>query len=181
MFIDIVFALILLMAIIKGYRNGLLLGVFSVVAFIVGLAAAMKLSAVVAGHIGKATNISSQWLPVLSFIAVFIVVVLLIKWGAMLLQKAVEFSMLGWVNKLAGILLFAFIYLLIYSILIFYVDQLHLLKEPTKTASITYNTIQPLGQKVMDNIGKAIPFFENMFTDLKYFFESISKKLPATS
>lgn len=180
MFIDIIFLLILLMAIIKGYRQGLLLGVFSVVAFIVGLAAAMKLSTVVAGHIGKATNISGQWLPVLSFIAVFIVVVLLIRWGAMLLQKAVEFSMMGWINKLAGILLFAFIYLLIYSILIFYVDQLHFIKKPTKASSVTYIYIQPLGQKVMDNIGKFIPYFDNMFTELKLFFESISKQVPTT-
>ena len=73
MIIDIIVAVILILAIIKGYRQGLIVAFFSLIAFIVGLAAALKLSVVVAGYIGKAVNVSDKWLPIISFAVVFLV------------------------------------------------------------------------------------------------------------
>ena len=60
MVIDIIFVILLLLAVIKGYQRGLIVAVFSLIAFIIGLAAAMKLSTVVAGHIGGAVKISDK-------------------------------------------------------------------------------------------------------------------------
>ena len=39
--IDIAFAIILIIACIKGYQKGLIIAVFSIIAFIIGLAAAL--------------------------------------------------------------------------------------------------------------------------------------------
>ena len=103
MILDILAVIILIFAVIKGYQRGLIVGVFSFIAIIIGLAAALKLSAIAAGYIGKAINISDTWLPVISFAVVFIVVVLLVRLGANMIQKTVELSMLGWVNRLGGI------------------------------------------------------------------------------
>src|SRR6185312_12327550 len=72
--IDILFFIIILLAIIKGWRRGLLLALFSVICCLLGLAAAIKLSAVVASHLGVGLNSSSRWLPVIAFILVFIAV-----------------------------------------------------------------------------------------------------------
>ena len=134
------------MAAIKGYQRGLIVAVFSIIAFIVGLAAAIKLSAVVADYIGKATSISQQWLPVISFAVVFIIVILLVRWTASLIQKSVEFAMMGWVNKLGGILFYLCIYILIYSVVLFYADQMELIKPEWKSNSLTYSYIEPVGQ-----------------------------------
>src|SRR5450432_2625915 len=103
MILDLLFAVIIVLAIIKGYQRGLIVGVFSLVAIIVGLAAAIKLSTVVAGYIGKAVKISDQWLPVISFAVVFLIVVLLVRLGANAVQKIAEAVMLGWVNRIGGI------------------------------------------------------------------------------
>ena len=89
MIIDIIVAMILILAVIKGFRQGLIVALFSVIAFIVGLAAAMKLSVVVAGYIGKAVNVSDKWLPIISFAVVFLIVVLLVRLGAKFIQKSV--------------------------------------------------------------------------------------------
>src|SRR5688572_17876490 len=131
MLIDIIFAVILVLAVIKGYQRGLIVGLFSIVAIIIGIAAAMKLSAVVAGYIGRAVKVSEEWLPVISFIAVFIVVILLIRLGAKAIERTVEVAMLGWVNKLGGIILYAAIYTLVFSVLLFYAEQMHLIKPET--------------------------------------------------
>lgn len=178
MIIDIIVAIVLILAVIKGYRQGLIVALFSAIAFIIGLAAALKLSAVVADHLGKAVKVSDKWLPIISFAVVFLIVVLLVRLGAKFIQKTVEFAMLGWLNRLGGILLYAGLYILIFSILLFYADQLGFMKPETKTGSVTYNYIQPWGPKLMDGLGKIIPIFKGMFNDLEEFFDSVSKQVP---
>lgn len=178
MIIDIVLAVFLIFAVIKGLRQGLIVALFSIIGFIIGLAAAIKLSTVVAGYIGQAVNISDKWLPVVSFAVVFLVVVLLIRLGAKAIEKTVEMAMLGWVNKLGGVLLFAALYVLIFSVLIFYTDQLGFLTEETKKESVTYSYIQPWGPEVMNTLGKIIPVFKDMFKELEEFFDGVSRRVP---
>lgn len=178
MVIDIIIAIVLIFAVFKGYQQGLIVALFSVLAFIIGIAAAMKLSVVVAGYIGKAVKVSDQWLPVISFIVVFMIVTFLIGWGARLIQKAVQLAMLGWVNRLGGILLYCVLCVLIISVIIFYADQVSLIKPEVKNASVTYSYIQPWGSIVMDGLGKIIPFFKGMFQDLQDFFGNMSHQIP---
>src|SRR5882724_11609081 len=106
MILDLIVVIILILAIIKGYRRGLIVGVFSMIAIIIGLAAAIKLSAVVAGYIGKTVKVSDQWLPVISFAVVFLLILLLVRLGAKAIQRTIELGMLGWVNRLGGIIFF---------------------------------------------------------------------------
>lgn len=178
MVIDIIIAIVLIFAVFKGYQQGLIVALFSVLAFIIGIAAAMKLSVVVAGYIGKAVKVSDQWLPIISFIVVFMIVTFLIGWGARLIQKAVQLAMLGWVNRLGGILLYCVLCVLIISVIIFYADQVSLIKPEVKNASVTYSYIQPWGSIVMDGLGKIIPFFKGMFQDLQDFFGNMSHQIP---
>ena len=177
MFIDLIFAIIVILAIIKGYQRGLIVGIFSFVAVIIGLAAAMKLSAVVAGYIGNAIKVSDQWLPVISFLVVFIVVVLLIRLGANMIQKAVEISMLGWVNRLGGILFYVAIYVIVYSVALFYAEQLKLVQQDAIQKSVTYSYIQPWGPKVINGFATIVPFFKGMFSELQSFFDGVAKKI----
>lgn len=181
MLIDIIFLLCMILACIKGYRNGLIVAVFSFVAIVVGLAAAMKLSAYVAEKLGQQTSISQSWLPFLSFAIVMVAVVILVRLGATALQKMVEMAFLGWLNKIAGMLLYAVIYTLVLSVVLFYVEQLHLFDKTTVEASQTYGFIQPWGPKVIDGIGKVIPLFRDMFASLSDFFETVAKPAATTS
>jgi membrane protein required for colicin V production len=178
MIIDIVVAVALILAAIKGFRQGLIVAFFSVFALILGLAAAMKLSILVAGYVGKETNIPEKWLPVISFALVFLIVVLLVRWLALLIQKSVQLAMLGWINRVGGILLFTAVYVLILSVVFFYADQMALIKPHTRQESISYSIIQPWGEKVIDGLGKLIPVFKGMFSELQDFFETISRQVP---
>jgi len=178
MIIDTIFAVILVLAIWKGYQRGLIIGIFSLVAIIIGLAAAIRLSAAVAGYIGQAINVSDRWLPVISFIVVFCIVLLLIRWGARLLQKTIEIAMLGWANRLGGIVLYAVIFIIVYSILLFYAVQVNLLKPATIESSATYSFIQPWGPKAINGLGVLVPFFKDMFAGLESFFDGVAKKIP---
>src|SRR5437868_2244441 len=115
MVIDIIFLLVMVMAIFKGFRKGLVLGIFSLLIFMIGLAAALKLSAVVASHFKDAGSLT-KWMPVLAFILVFVVVALLVSLGARLIKKGLQLAMLGWIDSLGGIILYICIYTIIFSI-----------------------------------------------------------------
>lgn len=174
MIIDIIFIILLIMAVIRGWQRGLVIAVFSVIGLIVGIAAAMKLSALVAEWLKDSTSISAKWLPALSFAVVFIGAVLLIRLGANLLEATLEVALLGWANKLGGILLYIIIYTLAYSVLLFYAEQLKIVSAASIQQSVSYAYIQPLGPWVIDGIGKLIPAFKDMFTELETFFERIA-------
>ena len=177
MFIDVACLFLLIMAIFKGLRNGLIIGIFSFLAFIIGLAAALKLSTVAAEYIGSNTNIGQRWIPFLAFVAVFLIVVLLVRLGAKALEGIIQIAMLGWVNKIGGIVLYAFLYLFILSIIVFYANQLNLFKEATLEVSATYPFIKPFAPKVIDALGYIVPFFKNMFAELQFFFGHLSKEV----
>jgi membrane protein required for colicin V production len=179
MLLDIILLVLVILAVIKGYQRGLIIGVFSFIAIIIGLAAAMKLSTIVAGYLGNTVTISAQWLPVISFAIVFILAVMLIRWGANLLEKTAEVALLGWVNKIGGMLLYLAIYILVYSIVLFYATEIKLLQSATIEQSATYSLIQPWGPKAVNSFGTIIPVFKDMFTDLETFFEGIAQKAAA--
>ncbi len=179
MLLDIIFAVIIVLAILKGYQKGLVVGLFSLVTVIVGLAAAMKLSTVVAGYIGKAVKVSDQWLPIISFAVVFFIVLLLIRLGARAIEKTVELVMLGWVNKVAGVIFFAAIYTTVFSVLLFYTEQMKLIQPETIKTSVTYSFVQPWGPKAIDGFGTVIPIFKDMFEQLEQFFDGVAQKMAA--
>ena len=111
--IDIIFYIILILAVVQGWSKGLIVALFSLVCGLIGLAAAVKLSAVVATHMKSDLHINSRWLPVLAFILVFILVLLIIQWAGRLLEKMITWVLLGWLNKLGGILFYTLLYVLV--------------------------------------------------------------------
>ena len=177
MAIDAFFLFLMIFACIKGYQKGLIIALFSIIAFIAGLAAALKLSAIVAAKLSVSTNVSAKWLPVISFVLVFLIVVLLVNLGSKMLQKSVELVMLGWVNRIGGIIFYALLYSIVLSIFLFYAVQLHLIKNDTITASQCYSFIKPLGPGIIDKLGIIIPFFKDMFSQLQHFFDAVSNKI----
>lgn len=177
MILDIIFAVFIVLAVTRGYNSGLIIGVFSLVAVIIGLAAALKLSAAVAAYIGKAVKVSEEWLPFISFFVVFLVVVLLIRLGARALEKTVETVMLGWVNKLGGVIFFAAIYTIVFSVLLFYAEQMKWIPAETIRQSVTYDFVQPWGPKAINGLGSLIPFFKDLFTQLEEFFSGVAEKI----
>jgi membrane protein required for colicin V production len=177
MIIDAIFILLMVLAVIKGLRNGFVVAVFSFLAIIIGLAAAMKLSTAVAGWLKDSTSISAAWLPFLSFALVMVGVVFLIRLGAKLIESAMRMVMLGWLNKLSGIVLYAALYITIYSVVLFYADKLHWLKPGTFHDSRSYTFVQPWGPKAIEIFASLIPWFQGMFEELSHFFEGIPAKV----
>jgi membrane protein required for colicin V production len=176
MIIDVAFLIVIFLAIFKGLSKGLILGLFSLIAFIIGLAAALKLSVAVAAYLKSSAGSFTKWLPVISFLLVFIAVALLINICARIIKKILRFAMLGWADSLGGMIFYIIIYCTIFSIFLFFGEKLFLIQSSTIESSKIYPYISGWGPKVMNNIGNIIPIFKNMFAQLQDFFETIAKK-----
>ncbi|MBX2921751.1 MAG: CvpA family protein [Chitinophagaceae bacterium] len=177
MWVDLLFLLVLIVAVIKGAIRGIVLALFSFIGWFIGLAAALKLSAVVAVYLQDHTNIDARWLPLLSFLLVFVLVVLLVQWAGKALEGILKLSLLGWVNRLGGALLYAGIYTLIFSIILFYADKMHLINEDTLAASRVYKATAGLAPAIIEGIGALIPALKETFHQLEDFFETAGKKI----
>ena len=179
MLIDIIFVILIVIACVKGYKKGFIVAIFSFAALFIGLAAALKLSAIVANHLKDIDHSYSKWIPFISFAIVFIGAVLLVRIVAKLIQKTVETILLGWANRLGGIIIYALLYTLTLSIFLFYAAKVHLIEDNTIQASVVYPYIKTWGPKTINEFARLIPFFKNMFGQLENFFNGVSNKIPA--
>jgi membrane protein required for colicin V production len=175
MIVDVIALVLVALGLFKGFSKGLIVAIFSLAAYILGVAAAVKLSAVVAVHVGTATGLTQNWLPIASFALVFIGVVLLVRLGAAFVEKTAKLVLLGWVNKLGGMLPFVLLYCTLFSVVLFYAGQIHLIEAKTLGASVVWPYIQPLGPAAINLLGKLIPTFSGLFRQLEDFFGGIAE------
>lgn len=82
--------------------------------------------------------------------------------------------MLGWVNRLGGIVFFVAIYLLVLSVLFFYGEQMKIISPEMMAESKTWALVAPWGPKVINTVGAAIPVFKDMFSELQEFFGRVA-------
>jgi len=176
MIIDAAYFILLAIAAYKGISKGFIVAVFSILGFVIGIAAALKLSATVAQKLAVHTD-AAKWLPALSFVLVFVAFAFLVSLVGKLLQKTFETVMLGWANRLAGVALYMLLYSIIFSVFLFYVVQLHFIKGESLAASVVYPYLQPLAPKIINGVGSLVPWFKDMFLQLESFFENVSTKV----
>jgi membrane protein required for colicin V production len=175
--IDILFYIIIILAVIQGWRTGLIVAFFSLICGLIGLAAAVKLSAVVADRMGSDMHLAGRWVPIIAFVLVFVLVLLLVRWGALLLKKITSVVLLGWLDKLGGILFYLILYVSIYSIVLFYGARAGIISKHSIELSGIYSTIAPLGPEIIRFITGFFPFGKDMFNTLEAFFEKLSHKV----
>ncbi|TXH21038.1 MAG: CvpA family protein [Chitinophagaceae bacterium] len=172
MWIDIVFCILLVLGIYKGYRLGFVKGILSYISIITALIAAIKFSTMAASFIGTISSVSDKWLPLISFIAVFIVVLLMIRWIGSFIDFALSKVYLGFANRFAGIILFVGLYISVWGILLFYLRNMSIISQITMKDAITYDFSIEIGNIAINSMEFIFPFLKNTFHTLETFFSS---------
>ena len=103
--IDIVIVCCFLPVLYFGIKNGLVkqLVAFAVIYF--GLRLSLRFATPVAEWIVERVKISDFWAKTVSFIVIFFAIALLLNLLGKMLEKIINISMLGWLNKLLGIVM----------------------------------------------------------------------------
>jgi membrane protein required for colicin V production len=145
-YIDIILGLLLLFALINGLRRGLISEVASLAALVLGVWGAIEFSYITSDFLTNNLGVNTEHLNLISFIATFILIVILVHLVASSLSKLLEVAMLGWLNRLTG-MVFGFLKTaFILSILLLVFDKIdndvHILSQKTKSESHLYEPIR---------------------------------------
>jgi membrane protein required for colicin V production len=178
MILDVIGIILILLFFIRGYFKGIILAAFSVLAILLGILCALKLSQTLSTWLLAHGYVSSGWVQVVSYIALFMVVVLVVRLIGKLFQTALEGLMLGLVNKIIGGLLYGFLGAVLWSSFLWIGSHMHIFTPETIAASKTYLWLSKLAPWFFEQAGKLIPFAKDTFANLEHFFDSVNQKIP---
>lgn len=178
MILDVIGIILIVLFFIRGYMKGFILAAFSVLAILLGIICALKLSSAFAAWMLARGYVSSGWVQVVSYVLLFIVVVIIVRLIGKLLEKALEALMLGILNRLTGGLLFAFLGAVLWSSLLWIGSHMHIITPELIASSHTYAWLSRLAPWVFEQAGQLLPFAKNTFSNLEHYFDSLNQKLP---
>ena len=161
--IDFFLIVIVLMAFFLGYRSGLLTALFSLISVFLGVAVAIKFTAITSAWLYTHTEATTPYLPFIVFLVLFIIVVIAVRGLGRLLEELLDALALGWFNRLAGGLLWCVLLLFVYSVFLWFADSAGMITPALKEESYTYVYVQLAAPLILDFFADLIPWFEGMF------------------
>jgi membrane protein required for colicin V production len=175
MTLDIIGITLLIIFFIRGYMKGIIVAAFSVLAVLLGVVCALKLSQLFAAWLMEKGWVTSGWAQLLSYVVLFIGVMLLVRLVGKAVQSSVEAVMLGTVNRIIGGLLFMGITAVVWSSLLWIGTKMMLISPETIAASKTYTYFEPVAPWAFEHIGKLLPFARDVFDKLQEFFDTVNQ------
>lgn len=163
-YIDIVLGILLVLAAINGFRKGLVAEVASIAALILGIWGAIEFSYITSDFLVEQFDLQTEHLNLISFVITFVVIVVLVHIVGNVVSKLLDAVMLGFVNKLAGLVFGVLKAALILSVVLVVFNKVdegvHILPEDTKAESSMYEPIRSFAPTVF-------PFIENWDLGMK--------------
>lgn len=142
-YIDITIIIILGVSALRGFVNGLIIEIASLAALIFGIWGAIKLSGVTAAKLYEYFDMDGKYIGIISFIITFILIVIIIHFIGMLIDRLMKAVSLGFLMKLLGIvfgLLKTTLILSVFFVVLNSIDANHpfLPKEKIEESSLYY-------------------------------------------
>lgn len=171
MIVDGIIAVILLFGFYKGFKTGLVKSILSFIAVLVGLYAGLELINLTSVYVEKHLNVQSTWVPLISFILVFIGLILLVQLIAYCVDKFMKIILLGWTNKLAGGFLGLSLALILVSGLMWLGNQISLFPPELKSKSVLFTYTENVYPVLMGNL----PLIKEAFWEIEQIFHRYVK------
>jgi membrane protein required for colicin V production len=157
-YIDIIIIVILVFAVIRGFINGLVKEVASLAALILGIWGAIRFSSFTAGKLYDYFDMSGKYVGIISFMVTFLIIVIIIHFIGMLVDKLMEAVSLGFFNKLLGTVFGLLKSVLIMSIILVVLNAIDarrpFLPKETIERSKLYNPVSDIAPAIFPIIGE---------------------------
>ena len=164
--LDIILIIVLGLGARKGYSNGFIVELFSLLAFFIGLFLALELTLPVSMRLSGESSYFDV-ITVLVFIGLFILLSFFVKVGAKMVKKAVDITPLGTLDNIAGALAGIFKTSLIVSMIIWVCTSVGIDFE---NSYATNSTILPhivvIGPTVFEAFGYLIPMVNDLIDSM---------------
>ena len=148
--LDIIILICLVPAIIQGLRKGLITQVISIISIIAGVWASAHFANIVANWVAQYITASDQIIKLVSFALILVIVFISLALIGKVLEGIVKLVMLGWLNKLLGVIFSLLKCILILGLIAMAFNSLNstfsLIKPSVLSESVLYPTISNLAE-----------------------------------
>jgi membrane protein required for colicin V production len=151
-FIDIILIVPLLWFGFKGWKNGAVMEFIQLAAIVLGVFVASKFS----HFLGNYFSFESEYIGILYFSITFIAVVAMLFFAGYIITKFIKMIMLGWANRLLGIVFASAKTVLLMSVLIFYFNKIDneetIFPKEKRDESLLFRPIEQVAPMVMPTL-----------------------------
>lgn len=159
--LDIIILICLIPSIIQGIRKGFISQVVSIISLIAGVWASAKFADMVGTWLGQYLTASEQVLKIVAFALILILVFVVLGIIGKLLEGIFNLIMLGWLNKLLGVVFAAVKCLLIIGLVILAFNSLNTNVNLVNPETLSDSVLYPIIKDVAD---KVFPYLQSLLT-----------------
>lgn len=150
--LDIILLVCFIPAIISGLRKGFIAQVVAIISIVLGVWLSVKFATLVGNWISQWIEASPQLINIISFAIIFIAVAVLLFTIGKLIEATIKIIMLGWLNKLLGVLFSMLKCILIIGFLIIVFEAINdtfgLVPESYLSDSLLYTPFRDIADSV---------------------------------
>ena len=166
-FIDILILIPVIYSAWKGFKHGLIIEVFTLLALVVGIYAGIHFSDFAAKTLKESFSWDSKYVPVVSFTVTFLAVGAMVYFAGKAIERVVKLTGLTPLNKGFGV--FFSVLKMVYFISVFiiliesYDEKSDFFPEKTKEESVLYNPVKKVSTATIPGISESTIFLKNAF------------------
>ncbi len=175
MIIDGIIGISLVLAFIRGWKKGILWALASLVAVILGSLVSLKLAHRLSLLIQEQHIIDSKYTLIIAYILLFLLVMYGFRLLIGMIEKLLKSLMLGWVNRLAGGLLYLLFSAFMLSSIFWLTNEAGILTEEGKKESQLYAAVEPIAPQGIKLASDFLPFLKNLYTDIGNYLEQYAQ------
>ena len=176
MVVDIVLALVIAYGFYLGFNRGIIKTIFSILAYVIGVIAAFKFSPAMTDFLQSAFGSNSPFMYLAGFIATFILTMFLIRLFARGLEGVLQTVHVTLVNQVSGGVLLSAVFILIYSLLLWFADSSGIIDNGTKKTSLTFPYLEKYPEYVWDASKTLQPIFVDFWDHTVDFMDQVQQK-----
>lgn len=162
-YFDIVVGILLIFALVKGFKNGFIIEFASLAALVLGVFGAIKFSAFTQDWLVRYWQ--NDYINIVAFFITFILIVIAVHMLAKLLDSLIKAVALGFVNRVLGavfaLLKYGFILSVLLSVLATFDRTWDLIPQKTRESSYLYQPLSDFAPKIFPYLN----FNENPFVN----------------
>lgn len=158
--IDIIIICCLLPSLYFGIKNGLIRQIISVAVIYLGITLSLRFADPVSAWVLTLVKLQPFWAKAVSFIIIFAAVALVLNLLGNIIQKCIKDTPVGLLNRILGILLSLFIFMLIVSLVVYMVDALNQITGIISEEKIADSKMVPFMLKLAKTF---FPYLKSLF------------------
>ena len=165
--LDIILLIPLIFGAVLGFRKGLLLEIVGILAFVLGIIGGFKLMELGMSYLDDYFEDFDHLLPFISFLIIFLAILLLVNLLGKTVKKVIDFTLLGGVDSFAGAIVGIAKWAIGLSIVLWLTTEFGIELPGENDELVIYPYLKELGPNLIKSFSVVLPFAEEMIESIK--------------